>query len=173
MEFLIQIIQIIWFFLPAGIANMAPVLFKKVKFLNVPLQARLFGKNKTYRGFFFGTILAILFIYVQQLLYPFTKQICLIDYTNINVFLVGFLLGFGALFGDLTESFFKRRQKIAPGKPWVPFDQIDYVAGALAFVNLYMSLTFHQNIMIFVLFGIFHPLINLIGYFLKIKKNKF
>ena len=43
----------------------------------------------------------------------------------------GAWLGLCALLGDLLKSFFKRRLTIAPGRPWIPFDEIDWVAGAL------------------------------------------
>jgi CDP-2,3-bis-(O-geranylgeranyl)-sn-glycerol synthase len=44
---------------------------------------------------------------------------------------LGFLLGLGAMAGDAAKSFFKRRLGIAPGHPWIPFDQIDFQIGAL------------------------------------------
>ncbi|MEM3153941.1 MAG: CDP-archaeol synthase, partial [Candidatus Woesearchaeota archaeon] len=40
--------------------------------------------------------------------------------------------GIGALLGDSIKSFFKRRLGILPGRPWIPFDQVDYAIGALA-----------------------------------------
>jgi hypothetical protein len=32
---------------------------------------------------------------------------------------------------DSVKSFVKRRVGIAPGAPWIPFDQLDFVIGAL------------------------------------------
>jgi len=58
-------------------------------------------------------------------------EISLVDYSNWLLF--GFLMGFGALLGDMTKSFFKRRLGYAPGKPFIPFDQLDFVVGALLF----------------------------------------
>jgi CDP-2,3-bis-(O-geranylgeranyl)-sn-glycerol synthase len=37
--------------------------------------------------------------------------------------------------GDSVKSFVKRRIGIAPGKPWIPWDQLDFVLGALALVG--------------------------------------
>jgi len=37
----------------------------------------------------------------------------------------------GALLGDIVESFFKRRMGKERGEDWIPFDQLDFVVGAL------------------------------------------
>src|SRR4051812_27852644 len=47
--------------------------------------------------------------------------------------LLGAWIGLGALSGDLVKSFAKRRRGILPGQAWIPFDQIDWLLGALAF----------------------------------------
>jgi len=39
--------------------------------------------------------------------------------------------GVGAMTGDSAKSFVKRRAGIAPSKPWIPWDQLDFVLGAL------------------------------------------
>jgi CDP-diglyceride synthetase len=38
--------------------------------------------------------------------------------------------------GDAVKSFFKRRLGITPGKSWFPFDQLDFVLGAILFVSI-------------------------------------
>lgn len=179
MEYM-DLIRIFWFFLPAGMANMAPVLFRWINFLNYPIDFNkqlnkkpIFGKNKTFRGLFFGIVLAILVVYIQKILYAHTVNISLIDYSVLNPLLLGFLLGFGALFGDSIKSFFKRRLNINPGKSWIPLDQIDWIIGSIIFVIFYVKLSLMQVLVSIVLFGLLHPVINLIGYLIKIKKNKF
>ena len=174
------IIQAFWLLLPAGFANMAPVLFNKLNFLNYPVDFNiqlkkkpLLGKNKTFRGLFFGIILSIIVVYVQKLAHPVMKSYSLIDYSVANILLVGFLLGFGALFGDMLKSFFKRRININPGKPWAPFDQIDWILGSLIFINFYIRTPLAIIFFALLIFGILHPSINYIGYVLKLKKNKF
>lgn len=173
------LLQIIWFFLPATLANMSPVVFKKVPFLNYPVDFNLqfqgkplLGKNKTYRGFFFGILIAILTISLQKTLYPYLTNFSLINYNEINTYLLGFLLGQGALFGDSLESFLKRRLNISPGKPWIPFDQIDWIGGAILWSNLYISLALKINILAIILLGLLHPVINIISYALGIRDNK-
>jgi len=174
------IISVFWLFLPAGIANMSPVLFKWLPILKTPVDFNkkfrkkpVFGKNKTWRGLFCGTLVAILIVYLQKLLYPYMQSYSLVDYTAINVFLLGFLLGFGALLGDLIESFVKRQRNTAPGKSWPPWDQLDWIIGALILVSFLVPLTVSEISIALILFGLLHPLMNVIGYALRIKKNRF
>lgn len=174
------IIKTFWLLLPAGIANMSPVLFKWIPFLNYPVDLHikfrekpLFGKNKTYRGFLFGIIMSIAIVYLQRFFYSQTKSITLINYSEINIFLLGFLLGFGALFGDLIKSFFKRQAGINSGQSWFPFDQIDWIIGGLIFMSFYVVVSWKYVLISIIFFGLLHPVINLISYFLGIQKNKF
>lgn len=177
------LMQVVWFLLPAGFANMAPVLVKKINFLNYPIDngknfsgSRLFGVNKTWRGLFFGVICSFFVIIVQKYFYLWfvvVREISYFDYTNRNIYLIGLLFGMGALLGDLIKSFFKRRLNIAPSKPWIPFDQLDWIIGSLFFVSLYVNLTWLIWFYSLLFYGFLHPVVNLIGYFLHIKDNKF
>jgi CDP-2,3-bis-(O-geranylgeranyl)-sn-glycerol synthase len=179
MEIIWSFLWAFYFFLPAGVANMAPVLVKKVNFLNVPVDfglklggKRFFGAHKTYRGFLFGILVAMFIVYLQKIVYGF-YQFGFFNYNSVNIFLLGFLLGFGALFGDLIKSFFKRRAGIKSGRSWFPFDQVDWVIGAFLFVVLCYSIPLNYFLAALILFLMLHPLTNYIGYLLKIKENKF
>ena len=156
---------------------MIPSLVVKLRVLNYPIDfglkikgKRLLGNNKTFRGLVFGIVGAIIFVFLQKTMFP---DFGIIDYTNVNFVLLGFLLGFGALFGDIIESFFKRQLRIKPGQSFVPFDQIDWILGSLVFVSFYVQLGVFDWVVAILLFGLLHPLINLVGYYLGIKKGKF
>lgn len=178
------IIGSIYFILPAYIANMFPVIFCKLKLpeffhfipFSKPINKELFGDHKTWRGFYAGYLGALLGLYLQFLAqknglttaanFPAT----LLNYENISIFFYAFLFGIGALTGDLIKSFFKRRFNIKPGKPWFPFDQLDFVIGALLFISPFY-LPLWQNILtILLITPILHFLANLTGYLLKLKK---
>ena len=127
--------------LPAYFANMSAVFGKFIfsKQVMTPIDfgikikgKPLFGKHKTIGGFLFGILMALVAGYLQFLLYPRLKNICFIDYRALWGNL-SFLMGLGAMTGDLAKSFFKRRLNLAPGKPWFPFDSVDFVMGALIF----------------------------------------
>ena len=109
----IFILKCIWFILPAGLANIAAALSKHTNLLNKPIdfgltfrEKPLFGRNKTYRGFLFGIVVGILIFWLQQYLYRFDiiKEISFFDYNKYNFLLIGFLFGFGTVFGDLVKN---------------------------------------------------------------------
>jgi len=163
-----MILELFWFFLPAGVANIVPRLVSKINFLGNPINEKLFGSHKTWRGLIFGVLAAIIFVFIQKLI----GWDSIVDYSSVNVILLGFLLGFGGIFGDVIKSYFKRRVGIAPGKSWIPFDQIDFVLGGLVFVFWYVDLSVIQALIIFLMYSLLHPIVNYIAYLLKIQKNK-
>ncbi|MBW3023287.1 CDP-archaeol synthase [Candidatus Woesearchaeota archaeon] len=141
---ILLIIQSLYFILPAYFANAAPVLVKKINFLNVPVdfgkklnKSPVFGPHKTWRGIVSATILGGIIFILQKVLYSFGffQSVSLVNYNDFS-YLFGFLFGFGAIFGDLIKSYFKRRAGIKSGARWLPFDQIDFVIGALAFSSI-------------------------------------
>lgn len=163
-------------------ANMAPVFFKETKFLDYPVDfriklrgKRLFGSNKTFRGFFFGIIVSIITVFIQKLLFEYSyscRYISFIDYSAHNFILLGFLMGFGALFGDLVESLIKRRFNIKPGKPWVPWDQLDFVIGSLAFLAIIYIPQWQAVVTLLIIVPLLHIVLNRLGYHTKVTKTK-
>ena len=121
-----------------------------------------------------GLVFAFIVFTIQKWLYqiPFFERISLIDYSQYGA-LFGFLLGSGAIFGDLAKSFFKRRLNIPPSKSWIPFDQLDWVLGALLF-SFVLYIPSWQIVLTIIFLGlILHPLMNYLGFLLKLKENKF
>lgn len=165
--------------LPAYLANMAPVFAQKlgvIKFLAKPVDGGrgIFGNHKTWRGFAVGIIVAVAAAWLQGFFYHWAlfQRISFLDYQATNLWALGLLLGFGALFGDLIKSFFKRRISIAPGAPWVPFDQLDFVIGALIFSAPIYFPGWPAAILILLFSPVLHILTNNIGYLLKIKNTR-
>ncbi|USN45620.1 MAG: CDP-archaeol synthase [Candidatus Woesearchaeota archaeon] len=173
------LLGLFWLFLPAGFANMAPVIFKGVDLLNKPIDfgktfrgKRIFGAHKTFRGFFFGILLAIVILYWQTLLAQKTAWFALLDYSSISVLGVGFLLGFGALGGDALKSFFKRQCNIKPGARFIPFDEIDWVVGTLVCLSFIVSFSWLQIILSLVMFSFLHILTNFVSFTLGLRKTQ-
>ncbi len=167
----------LWFFLPAGIANMAPVIAARLPVLRhwqTPIDLGvtwrgkpLFGKNKTWRGLLFGTLCAGLVALLQFYLFmPYVGAAG-------EAILLGLSLGFGALAGDAIASFFKRQRGVPAGKSWIPFDQTDYILGglALAYPVAHGVLTLPLVLTVIVLYGGLHVLVSYIGYLLGLKKS--
>lgn len=172
--------QIIWLFLPAGLANMmAAISFFIFSKYNYPMDGnrkfrgkRILGDHKTWRGFIAGIISAELVFLLQIFFYSssFFQAISLIDYRTAPWFLGG-LIGCGALVGDAVKSFFKRQLSIPPGKSWFPFDQIDWVLGAIIFVSFFIKLSLIIIILTLVFGLIIHLLVKVVGYFLKVNED--
>ncbi|MEM2568282.1 MAG: CDP-archaeol synthase, partial [Candidatus Bathyarchaeia archaeon] len=115
------------FIFPAYCANAIPVLAGG----GLPLDLGrkffdgkpIFGKNKTFRGFFSGLAIGTIVGFAEATVFQ--------EYQSIGYF--GFLLSLGALIGDLAGAFLKRRLGIPPGGLLPIVDQVDFVVGALIF----------------------------------------
>ncbi|MFA6907646.1 MAG: CDP-2,3-bis-(O-geranylgeranyl)-sn-glycerol synthase [Candidatus Micrarchaeia archaeon] len=122
---------------------------------------RLFGDGKTVRGFFAGVIAGVAVGAVEGAFLPGTawdiygaalagaggglaggalagagggSAFAGIAAGGAGTYvLAGFLLGLGAMAGDLLGSFIKRRQGLSRGKPSLVMDQLLFLALALAF----------------------------------------
>jgi CDP-2,3-bis-(O-geranylgeranyl)-sn-glycerol synthase len=166
-----------WFFLPAGLANMAPVLANKIPGWNrwkTPLDlggtfrgGRILGDNKSMRGVVSGVILATIIATIENL----TVHSHLLP-TTLWWPILGGLMGIGALLGDAGESFFKRRISRKPGQSWFPFDQTDYIVGGLLVGLPFLSDYHHLTaliIRVFILYFGLHLSSVYIGFKLKLK----
>lgn len=173
--------QALYYFLPAAVANMTPPLIHKLfREAAAPIDhgylwrgKPFFGSHKTWRGLIAGILMGVFAFNVQVILYsfPFFQTLSIVDYSHTGFFL-GFLLSSGALAGDLVKSFFKRRLQIPSGTSWVPFDQIDFVVGALLFSFLVFIPPVSVVVIILLTYPFFHPLINTIGYYLHVRDVK-
>ena len=139
-----EVLQVLWLFVPAYLANMSP-LFVQGWFprLAAPIDGgrsfrgkRVLGDHKTWRGLLAGIVVGIATYELQRLLHAagLASGLALLDYAD-DPLLPGFLMGLGTGVGDAVKSFFKRRVDIAPGASWPVFDQLDFFAGAYLFVS--------------------------------------
>lgn len=167
------ILKALYFFLPAYFANMAPQLLRWIPFGNKPINEKLFGKNKTWRGLLLATVVGGLVFWFQKLQYlnGFTKW-AVIDYADFSLAL-GFLMGAGAILGDLVKSYYKRKAKIKPGQPWPLWDQLDFVLGGLLFSFFIYVPPAEVALIIVFLSPALHVVVNYLGYLLKINKSRF
>jgi len=157
------IIEALAFIFPAYCANAIPVItggglpidFERHFFDGRPI----FGKNKTFRGFFSGLVVgtAVGFAESAFLGYP--------------VFF-GLLLSLGALFGDLAGAFVKRRLGLAPGDLLPIIDQIDFIVGAVLFsLPLQILSSWELVVAVLIITPPLHLLTNFVGYKVGLKNN--
>src|ERR1051326_1215664 len=139
------VIQVLYFFAPAYLGNMSPALVTPwFVALAVPIDGgrtwrgrRLLGDPKTWRGLLAGVVVGALVYALQGALFRagLARDLALIDYAA-NPLAPGVLMGLSAGIGDAVKSFFKRRLGISPGRPWFPFDQLDFLIAAYLFVSV-------------------------------------
>ena len=180
-----DILLALWFFAPAGAANVTPIIVAKVPLLknwNAPMDGgksyrgiRIFGSHKTWRGLITGIICATMALGIQQLLVlhqpwaaHFTASIA---YRTLPTLIVGPLFGIGALGADAIESFFKRQRRIPPGHGWFPFDQSDYVVGGALATAPYVRLSIMEYVWLLVLWLAASLIASYIGFKLGFKER--
>jgi CDP-2,3-bis-(O-geranylgeranyl)-sn-glycerol synthase len=175
------ILSVAYLALPAYLANTAPVLFARaglLRSLNHPVDGgkrwgvrRLFGTHKTWRGLVSGAIVGFIVVAFQAWLYQFPtfRELSYIDYPQ-HLIVFGLLAGSSALLGDLAKSFFKRRYGIASGDPWPVIDQLDFIIGFLVCTYPLVQPSLSVVVTMLLITLIVHPLTNILGYFLHLKK---
>jgi CDP-2,3-bis-(O-geranylgeranyl)-sn-glycerol synthase len=165
MDIAALIFQAIMFIFPAYCANAAPVIGGGGKAMDFEKNffdgKRIFGAHKTFRGFFFGLFVgaAIGGIECYAFGYPW---------------LFAFLTPLGALLGDLSGAFLKRRLNLAPGALFPIVDQIDFVVGALVFslpILPLMAVGWQLALTVLLITPPIHLSTNIVAYRLKLKKN--
>jgi CDP-2,3-bis-(O-geranylgeranyl)-sn-glycerol synthase len=172
------LIEAIWLILPAYAANglvplvrffkTHPIDFGK-KFANRPL----FGATKTWEGFIAGCFIAMAIATLEMFAFPYLP----FDQAPITLTIVkmspllGFLLGFGAMTGDLIGSFIKRRLGIPSGKPAPILDQEDFLIFSLFFASAFIQLKWQWAVLLLIITPILHYIACIIGYILKVKKE--
>ena len=137
------IIQALWLVLPAYIANASALLVGG----GIPIDfgknwkdgRRILGDGKTWRGLITGAVVGMtggfgLSVVAKYAAVSDFAFLGIDDFTGFPLMIpIIASICFGALIGDIVESFFKRRIGKVRGQDWIPFDQLDFILGALFF----------------------------------------
>jgi CDP-2,3-bis-(O-geranylgeranyl)-sn-glycerol synthase len=163
MDIALLIIQALKFIFPAYCANATPVLAgggTKMDFgKNFVDGKRIFGNNKTFRGFLFGWVIGMLVGSVEFVVFPGFPILFIV------------LTPLGALLGDLNGAFIKRRIGIAPGGLLPIVDQVDFVLGALVFSIPLAIVSWELAATVLLITPPIHLFTNFLAYKLKLKKH--
>lgn len=140
---------------------------------------RIAGDGCTWRGLIGGGLLGMVVGGLLGLLADYgiastlfnlsASQITFISGNILKGLLIGFLLGFGALVGDVIGSFIKRRLNFERGKPVPLLDQLDFVIISLISVSLLINLSWEVILTILILSIFFHLGANMFAYAIKLK----
>ena len=183
------ILIVLWVMGPAYIANSVAVLTGG----RYPIDQgkissdgnRILGDGKTWSGLLGGTLGGIIFGILldagdsRMALEHLTGEEYGKSLWGSNPILVFFLLSFGALLGDMTASFYKRRQNLQRGDKFALLDMYDFI-----FMSLLLCFIFERDWLlswildgsvplftILVLTPFLHRGVNIIGYKIGVKNE--
>lgn len=123
-----MLLEALWCILPAYFANSSAVLWGGGTPLDMGLRlpdgARFLGDGKTFRGFLGGAATGVLVAVALNAVSGAAGMpgIPLLSAVGLSV---------GALSGDVSASFLKRRIGLGRGRPMPGLDQLDFLAGGL------------------------------------------
>ncbi len=170
MDVILLLVEALKFIFPAYCANGTPVLAgggTRMDFgRNFVDGRRIFGNNKTFRGFFFGWGVGLGVGLVEGFVFGFESYPVIFS----------LLIPLGALLGDLTGAFIKRRLNIPPGGLLPVVDQVDFVIGAVLFALPlallgWSGLSWQVAVTVLLITPPIHLLTNFLAYKMKLKKN--
>ncbi|MFB6308556.1 MAG: CDP-2,3-bis-(O-geranylgeranyl)-sn-glycerol synthase [Haloarculaceae archaeon] len=129
------VVTALWAMLPAYVPNNAAVLAgggRPIDGGRTMGERRLLGDGKTWRGTVAGTLAGVALALVLDALAAPASGLVGVTLPGFPL-LAGLGLAFGAMVGDITASFLKRRTGRERGAPFPGVDQLDFVVGALLF----------------------------------------
>ena len=147
------------------------LLIKKGVFnsLTTPISENKFGKNKTYRGLVFVTIINAIILMMMN--YILQLQVN-------NSFFLGAMLGLAYIIFELPNSYMKRKLGIKPGEQHKKYkltfsliDKMDSAFGVTLTYSLLGYIDYKSVMMLFLLASLTHIIMSKLLVFLKIKKT--
>jgi len=170
-----EVAYALFFIFPAYAANAIPVIVGGGRAIDggkkMPDGKPILGSHKTVRGFTAGIIAGTL---------TGAAQNAALQHLNVpsdfvlpfqSSMLLGFVISFGALTGDLVHSLVKRRIGITEGAPLPVADQLDFVVGAVLFSFLVSPPPPLTIFIIFVITLPVHLLTNFLAHVAGVKKT--
>src|SRR5688572_32638675 len=125
-----RVLELLYLMAPAYLANMTPPFVRYWRGWNRPIDEPTLGSHKTVLGYALGILTAVGVTGIQATI---DVPLARLDYPLWPV--LGLSFGVGEMTGDCVKSYFKRRRRVAPGAKWIPWDQLDFVLGALFLVG--------------------------------------
>jgi len=158
--------------LPLVLTNTLHMLLVKyswLSFLNLPISEKLFGKNKTWRGFVFLIVVNAFLVFISVKLFSISMEYPLF---------IGALMGFTYLLFELPNSYMKRKIGIGAGEQhkkyryffsWI--DKSDSAFGLSLVYFLFGYVDWKTAILLYFICSATHVVSSLILVSLKIKSS--
>ena len=192
MEIGTAIVVGLWVMLPAYLPNSFAAVFGGGKPIDggktMKDGRRILGDGKTWRGFFAGTALGLLVGLIEIFLLskgfhffgislPGFSAAGIAGALDVSAVIAILSLATGALLGDMTFSFLKRRLGLKRGQALPLADQYDFLIGAFvltaitSFGWLTATLDWTTFIVIIIMTPVLHLGTNIIGYLIGVKNE--
>ncbi len=188
--FAVDLVRALYLFAPLIVASMlsaAVLRFDIAPSLARPIDGgatlggrRVLGDGKTWRGVVTAVVGSSLGVLIQRsLVGTAIDAISVVDYRATNPFTLGPLMGLGATFGELPNSFAKRRLGIARGETargplafvfWFA-DQVDTLVLTWPLIAAFVRPTASLVIASFCVALVVHPLIAAIGFLVGARRT--
>jgi CDP-2,3-bis-(O-geranylgeranyl)-sn-glycerol synthase len=173
----VEFVKALLIIFPAYAANGFPPLARGRKPIDLGKnwndRNRIFGNGKTFEGFAFGLFTGFLVGALEAYLYPELNAYAMqfnVTLPLITLF-IGFMISFGALFGDLAGSFIKRRLGLKRGADVPLLDQWNFIIGATLFAMWFTEITVWMFLIMLLITPVVHRIANIVAYKIKIKKE--
>jgi len=178
---------VLWILMPAYLSNtFAVITGGKFPIDQGKIHSdgnRILGDGKTWSGLIGGTFGGVVIGYLQinhgNIVIDTIANSENYSFWGENSLVIIFLLAFGALLGDMTASFFKRRKKLKRGDKSPLLDMFDFIGMALFLTLIFDPIWLKSWILdgyaplftILIATPLLHRSVNIIGYKLGIKNE--
>ncbi len=152
-----------------SILHLIVIKLNLFQFINTPIHSKLFGNNKTCRGFIFVCITNSFILFLFNQLFNL--------HLDLSLF-IGFALGFNYVLFELPNSFFKRRAGIKPGEShlnkqyiFLILDKTDSAFGVTLTYYFLSSISFNMALALFITNSLFHVIMAFLLVKIKLKSS--
>ena len=163
----------------AGICHLFVIHYDLFSFLKKPLSSKIFGTNKTYRGFIIIGSLSSLGVFLIALIEAYLPNQFKVGFPK-NSYELGFILGLMAMIFELPNSFLKRKLGAKSGEHpqryktfFYIYNQADSIIGCTIVYALFMDITWNLLLSFFIYTSIMHLVVNFLFSLMKLRKNPF
>jgi CDP-2,3-bis-(O-geranylgeranyl)-sn-glycerol synthase len=175
-DMFVEFVKSLLIIFPAYAANGFPPLAngkRPIDFGRNLFGKRLFGDGKTIEGFTLGIIAGTLVGALETYLFSDLNSYALqygVNLPSISVF-IGFMIALGALTGDLTGSFIKRRMGLNRGADVPLLDQWNFIIGSILFAFFFTQISIWMIIIMLLVTPLVHRMANIVAHKIKIKRE--
>ena len=168
-DFLHGVFVVLFPLILTNVLHLIVIKLNLFQFVCIPVNLKLFGENKTWRGFIFVSFTNSIILFLFDKLFSLQVELPL---------LIGFILGLSYVLFELPNSFLKRRAGISPGKSHLSanyfysvLDKTDSAFGVTAAYYFLSNISIAVAIVLFLTNSLIHLLLAFVLVRVKLKSS--